>query len=90
MSRKGRPGGWSALEPKAGQRGAAQDLAADFARCFSTPAGRRVLEYLERAFLARRVPPTASDALLRHVEGQRSVVAHVRSLIEQGLSARRS
>ncbi len=43
--------------------------------CFATPPGRLVLEHLRRVFLDRRVPPSASDAELRHVEGQRSVVA---------------
>lgn len=43
--------------------------------CFASPAGRIVLAHLRRMFLDRRVPPSASDAELRHVEGQRSVVA---------------
>jgi hypothetical protein len=43
--------------------------------CFATAPGRLVLGHLRRAFLDRRVPPSASDAELRHVEGQRSVVA---------------
>lgn len=54
-----------------------------FGRCFSTPEGRRVLEYLRRTFLGRRVPPSAPDAVLRHVEGQRSVVAHIEGLVRQ-------
>lgn len=43
--------------------------------CFATLPGRLVLDHLRRVFLDRRVPPSASDAELRHVEGQRSVVA---------------
>ena len=54
-----------------------------FGRCFGTPEGRRVLDYLRRTFLGRRVPPTAPDAVLRHVEGQRSVVAHIDGLVRQ-------
>ncbi|HMR32059.1 MAG TPA: hypothetical protein PKA13_12695 [Geminicoccaceae bacterium] len=43
--------------------------------CFATAPGRLVLDHLLRVFLERRVPPSASDAELRHVEGQRSVAA---------------
>ena len=43
--------------------------------CFASPPGRIVLAHMRRMFLDRRVPPSASDAELRHVEGQRSVVA---------------
>ena len=60
------------------------DICHDAAVCFSTAAGREVLRHLERSFLDRRLPPTASDALLRHVEGQRSVVAHLLALCERG------
>ncbi len=59
-------------------------LARAFARCFRGPDGEIVLAHLRRCFLDRRVPPTASDAELRHVEGQRSVVAHILLLIQRG------
>ncbi len=90
MTRRARRGGWSWLLAAEGEGNRSNELAECFASCFSTPAGRRVLEYLRRAFLSRRVPPTAPDAVLRHVEGQRSVVAHIHSLVEQGLAARRN
>ena len=41
--------------------------------CFASPAGRVVIGYLRRHVLERRVPPSASDAELRHVEGQRAL-----------------
>jgi hypothetical protein len=50
-------------------------LAEAVVACFATPAGRIVLDQLRRLFLDRRVAPSVSDAELRHVEGQRSVVA---------------
>ncbi|HFA59984.1 MAG TPA: hypothetical protein ENJ83_04765 [Rhodospirillales bacterium] len=81
--------GWSALESGRG-KAPPHELAEAFASCFSSPAGMMVMDYLRRTFLSRRVPPTAGDAVLRHVEGQRSVVAHIQSLIEQGLIVRRS
>jgi hypothetical protein len=56
----------------------------DVAVCFACPAGRAVLAHLEKAFLSRRVPPGAADALLRHVEGQRSVVAYLLALRARG------
>lgn len=57
------------------------------ARCFGTPQGALLLGHLRRCFLDRRLPPTASDAELRHVEGQRSVVAHLIQLVERGRAA---
>ncbi len=89
MTRDREEGGWKALD--SGRRKAPpHELAEAFASCFSSPAGAMVIEYLRRTFLNRRVPPTACDAVLRHVEGQRSVVAHIQSLVEQGLIVRRS
>ena len=40
--------------------------------------------HLERVFLLRRVPPQTSDQELRHIEGQRSLVAHLQSLAARG------
>lgn len=82
--------GWSWFEEERGSSRPSRDLAHAFARCFSTAAGEEVLTYLCRTFLDRRVPPTASDSVLRHVEGQRSVVSHIRSLVEQGTLTRKS
>lgn len=63
---------WPEGEPLAGVDAT---VAEAFATCFAGPAGRIVLEQLRRVFLDRRVAPSASDAELRHVEGQRSAVA---------------
>jgi hypothetical protein len=55
-----------------------------FARCFSTPEGRRVLRHLRGCTLERSLGPSATDAQLRHLEGQRQLVAHIVVLIAQG------
>jgi hypothetical protein len=55
-----------------------------FARCFAGSEGRIVLDHLKRVVLERRLPPTASDAELRHLEGQRSAVAHIVAMVERG------
>jgi hypothetical protein len=57
------------------------------AACLGTSHGRVLLLHLERSFLARRLPPTASDAELRHLEGQRALVAHLLQLVERGRSS---
>lgn len=82
--------GWAWSEPDNGRDRPTRDIAEAFARCFRTASGEQVLAYLCRTFLDRRVPPTASDSVLRHVEGQRSVVCHIRSLVEQGSFIRKS
>lgn len=63
---------------------AAVTLAIDAARTFSTDAGGRVLAHLRRLTRDRVLGPEASDAQLRHVEGQRALIAHVEGLIERG------
>lgn len=44
-------------------------------------AGQALLEHLQRRFVDRSLPPSASDAELRHLEGQRSVVLYLRHLV---------
>ena len=62
----------------------AEDLPAAFARCFRGEDGAAVLAYLRAMTLERSLAPTVSDAALRHVEGQRQLVAHVLSLVRRG------
>ena len=59
-------------------------LAIAFAHCFSTTEGQRVLRHLRSCTLERTLGPSATDAHLRHLEGQRQLVAHVLMLIAQG------
>lgn len=51
--------------------------------CFSTPAGARVLRHLRLITLGRALPPTASDGILRHLEGQRFLVHYLLSLVRR-------
>jgi hypothetical protein len=43
-----------------------------------------VLEHLRRVVLDRRLAPHASDAELRHLEGQRYAVAYIVAMVERG------
>lgn len=77
--------GWAWFEePVAAGDDDPDELARHFARCFAGADGDRVLDHLRRAFLDRRLPPAASNAELRHLEGQRSVVAQLIALVERG------
>lgn len=59
-------------------------LAGAFARCFAGGDGRRVLDHLRGLTLHRTLGPAAPDAALRHLEGQRALVAHVLALVVRG------
>ena len=60
----------------------AREVCRSFLACFAHADGEAALHHLRRVFLDRRLPPSATDAELRHVEGQRSVVAYVTAMIE--------
>lgn len=62
------------------------ELCRAFARCFSGADGERVMRHLERAMRDRRLPPQASDAELRHLEGQRYAVAYLSAMVDRGRS----
>lgn len=79
--------GWSWFEPTTPASGPPDDACRAAAACFAGRDGDLLLRHLQRAFLDRRMPPSASDAELRHAEGQRSVVAHLVTLIERGRAA---
>jgi hypothetical protein len=87
MPRTDAAAGWHWFEPQEAIAEAADDLARSAAACLQTPQGRHLLHLLERCFLERRVPPSASDAELRHAEGQRTVVSHLLRLVERGQQA---
>jgi hypothetical protein len=59
-----------------------------FARCFDSRDGDRVLQHLRRVTLERTLGPGASDALLRHLEGQRQLVAYILALVAEGANDR--
>ena len=60
------------------------DPAPSFARCFSGPDGARVLGVLRAMTVERVLGPDASDAALRHLEGQRALVATILALAARG------
>jgi hypothetical protein len=60
------------------------ELARAFARCFGSPEGETVLRHLTDMTLRRTLGPDAGDAQLRHLEGQRQLVAYVHALMARG------
>jgi hypothetical protein len=79
------PAGWAWFEgPTVPDDEDAHELARAFARCFAGSEGERCLDHLRRSYLDRRLPPAASNAELRHLEGQRSVIAQLIALVERG------
>ncbi len=62
------------------------DIVRSFARCFKGGDGAIVIGHLRQSILDRRLSPAATDAELRFLEGQRTVVAHILSMVDRGLS----
>lgn len=61
-----------------------ESLARTFAKTFQGRNGACVLAHLRRITLERSQGPDATDAMLRHLEGQRQLVSYVLSLVERG------
>ena len=81
--------GWDWLEtpPPAGPIPAAapeSDPAPSFARCFAGSDGARVLAVLRTMTLDRALGADAPEAALRHLEGQRQLVATILALVARG------
>jgi hypothetical protein len=78
--------GWGWFEPDdlLSEPAADLGLCLAFARCLAGPDGQAVLQYLKRSVLDRRLPPSATDAELRHLEGQRFAVATIVAMVERG------
>jgi hypothetical protein len=77
--------GWSWFDAAAATAGDDADLqlCRACARCFAGGDGEQVIAHLART-LERRLPPQASDAELRHLEGQRCAIASLLAMIERG------
>lgn len=56
----------------------------NYARAFSTSAGRAVLAHLRRITIERVLSPDASDAQLRGLEAQRQLVHQIENMISRG------
>ncbi len=69
--------------PAADPMDAGRDAVA-FARCFSTPDGARVLAVLRALTLDRALGPDTAEPILRHLEGQRHLVATILALAARG------
>jgi hypothetical protein len=80
--------GWAWFEAHGGAPidPAETELCSAFARCFAGSDGRLIVDYLKRVILDRRLPPSATDAELRHLEGQRGAIAHLLAMVERGRS----
>ena len=78
--------GWAWFEAGHTDRGADDEaeLCRRFAKCFAGADGDLLLEHLRRLTLDRRCPPSATDAELRHLEGQRFAVAYIVQMVERG------
>lgn len=55
-----------------------------FARMFSSDEGKKALAYLQMITFCRALGPNSSDTELRHLEGQRAMVATILRLIDRG------
>ena len=62
----------------------AREIERCFARVFSSDDGQKIIGYLQTLTFQRAMPAEATDALLRHSEGQRALVAKMLRLIERG------
>ena len=81
------PGAWPwGSPPASGPAGdlARARLARSAARVFRGEDGTLLLTHLRALTLDRHLGPEASDAALRHLEGQRALVAHLERLITEG------
>lgn len=82
---KGGAAGWDWFGPLPAAPDPATDpTARAFARCFAGAEGERAIMHLRGLTLERHLGPEASDAMLRHLEGQRHLVAHILALIARG------
>ncbi len=85
--------GWSWFENDGEAGGSSEDnllpdpgveLTRTYARLFATPDGEKVMTHLQSLTFSQGLGPGAKNALLRHVEGQRQLVAYVMSQIRRG------
>lgn len=61
-----------------------KDLNGAAAAMFSTPAGEQFFAWLKSITINNVMGPAAPDSTLRHVEGQRFIVALIQKRIEHG------
>ena len=71
-------------EPLPSERLDVREAEKAYARLFSTPDGRKVLAHLNAVTFMRAAPPDATDFMLRHMEGQRALLASILRMIDRG------
>lgn len=80
--------GWrwfeSAPSPSSEEVGDDMATARVFARAFAGRNGDKALTHLRAISCGRFLGPEATDAALRHLEGQRHLVAYIAALVERG------
>ena len=81
------PTGWAWLEEEQTSNQEAEEakelnsvVRAKFSHVFGSEEGQSVISHLKSITLARSLGPGASDAALRHLEGQRQLVSHILAL----------
>lgn len=61
-----------------------RDIEHAFARVFSSDDGKKVLAWLQVMTFHRSAGASSTDEQLRHMEGQRSLVASILRMIDRG------
>ena len=61
-----------------------ENIEHDFARTFCTPSGARVLAHLRKITIERVLGVNATDAELRGLEAQRSLIHQIENLTNRG------
>ena len=72
------------IEGRKRSAGIDSDLLDAYVRTFRSESGCRVMRHLRAITSERVLGPDASDALLRHLEGQRQLVSYISVLAERG------
>lgn len=71
-------------KPLSASKSELRDIERSFARLFSSEDGQRVLAYLQVMTFQRALSAESSDQDIRHLEGQRALMASILRLIDRG------
>ena len=58
-----------------------EEIRMSFVKCFGSREGRIVLSFLKRVTMERYLGPDCTSDELRHLEGQRSLIGYIFSLL---------
>ena len=76
--------GSEVAEAEESRPGTERDLLLAYARFLHTENGRRIMRHLKAITVDRVLGPEVSEAMLRHLEGQRQLVSYIEILAERG------